>query len=77
MEGDAQAGSNQRTELAPLVKSWSSVVEEQIEEYCKRTVLVAKDFKTRPFYEDSVTVQEANAAIEEGEKYKGTLQETL
>jgi dynein heavy chain len=51
------------------MKSWSSVVEEQIEEYRKSMQVKAKEFKTRSFYDDKLSVQEATVAIAEAEKY--------
>lgn len=62
--------------IAPLVKTWSSIMEEQIEEYCKSMQAKSKVFKTRAFYDDKVSVIEAIASIAEGEKFlHGELEE--
>lgn len=63
--------------ISPLVKSWSPVIEEQIEEYCKLMQVKAKEFKTRPFYNDKVSIQDAVAAIAEGEKFLNSELEEL
>ena len=55
--------------LVPLVKSWSVIIEEQVETYTKELVQKTKDFKTRLFWDDSITATAALAAIAEAEHF--------
>jgi len=55
--------------IVPLVKTWSTIIEEQIEAYSKEMAQKLKDFKTRTFWEDNLTPAEATASMAEAEKF--------
>jgi hypothetical protein len=47
------------TSLVPLVKNWSGIIEGQIDTYSKEMSMKLKQFKTRPFWLDDITPEEA------------------
>ena len=55
--------------LVPLVKTWSGIIEEQIDTYSKEMSLKLKQFKTRPFWEDNITPAQAMESMAEAEKF--------
>jgi hypothetical protein len=57
------------TSLVPLVKNWSGIIEGQIDTYSKEMSQKLKQFKTRPFWLDNITPEEARASMDEAEKF--------
>lgn len=63
--------------IVPLVKTWSGIIEDQIEAYNKDMSVKLKDFKTRPFWNDNITPTEARKAMNEATKFLKVEQDTL
>jgi dynein heavy chain len=63
--------------IVPLVKTWSSIIEEQIEGYNKEMSQKLKDFKTRAFWNDTLTPAEARKAMNEATRFLKTETDTL
>ena len=55
--------------LAPLVKTWSGIIEEQIEFYSREMNIKLKQFKTRPFWNDNITPAQAMESMSEAEVF--------
>eukprot|EP01035_Chromulina_nebulosa_P018310 gene18310-23996_t len=55
--------------IMPLTKVWSGIIQEQIESYNKDILQKQKDFKTRSFWDDQITYQEALNHINDAEKF--------
>lgn len=63
--------------IVPLVKTWSGIIEEQIETYNKEMQQKLKDFKTRPFWADNITPTEARKAMSDAAKFLRVEQDNL
>ena len=63
--------------LAPLVKTWSGIIEEQIEFYSREMNIKLKQFKTRPFWNDNITPAQAMESMSEAEDFLTTELEEL
>lgn len=55
--------------IVPLVKTWSGIIEDQIEAYNKEMSQKLKDFKTRTFWNDNITPTEARKAMNDAAKF--------
>ena len=55
--------------LVPLVKTWSGIIEEQIDAYSREMSTKLKLFKTRPFWNSNITPTEARSSMYEAEKF--------
>ena len=63
--------------IVPLVKTWSGIIEEQIESYNKEMQQKLKDFKHRPFWNETVTPTEARKTMNDAAKFLRVEQDTL
>eukprot|EP01033_Poteriospumella_lacustris_P002495 gene2501-1816_t len=63
--------------IVPLTKTWSGIIEEQIEQYNGEMKQKLKDFKSRPFWNDNLTPTEARKAMADAAKFLRVEQETL
>lgn len=63
--------------IVPLTKTWSGIIEEQIEQYCSEMKQKLKDFKTRAFWNDNVTPTEARKAMADAAKFLRVEQDNL
>jgi dynein heavy chain, axonemal len=63
--------------IVPLVKTWSGIIEEQIEQYNKDMQQKLKDFKNRPFWAETVTPTEARKTMAEAAKFLRVEQDTF
>jgi dynein heavy chain len=65
--------------IVPTTKTWSTVVEGQIEEYVEDMEKKTKEFKKMPFWGDEVTVEEARTDMKKArttlKKYQQTMNE--
>ena len=55
--------------LVPLVKTWSGIIEEQIDNYSREMNMKLKQFKTRPFWSDEITPAEAMESMNKAEEF--------
>jgi len=63
--------------IVPLVKTWSGIIEEQIEAYSKEMQGKLKEYKTRTFWNADLTPDEARKSMSEAEKFLSTEQKKL
>ncbi|RYG69829.1 hypothetical protein EON64_01745 [archaeon] len=63
--------------IVPLVKTWSGIIEEQIETYNKEMSQKLKDFKARAFWNDNITPTEARKAMNEATRFLKIEHDTL
>jgi hypothetical protein len=55
--------------IIPLEKTWTGIIEEQIDQYSKEMQQKLKEFKTRTFWNDDLTPVEARKAMMEASKF--------
>jgi dynein heavy chain len=55
--------------IVPLVKTWSTIIEEQIDAYNREMTTKLKDFKTRSFWSDEISPKDAIISIGEAERF--------
>jgi len=55
--------------IIPLTKTWSGILEEQTENYCKDMAEKLKKFKDRAFWNDDLTPTEARKSMIEAERF--------
>jgi dynein heavy chain len=55
--------------IVPLVKTWSGIIEDQIDAYSKEMAQKLKDFKTRPFWNETITPVEARKTMNDASKF--------
>lgn len=65
------------TSIVPFVKTWSGIIEEQIETYNKEMQQKLKDFKVRTFWNDTLTPVEARKSMNDATKFLKVEQEQL
>ena len=63
--------------IVPLVKTWTGIIEEQIDTYSKEMAQKLKDFKTRAFWKDDLTPVDARKAMADATKFLKTEQDML
>jgi dynein heavy chain len=63
--------------IVPLVKSWTGIIEEQIDTYNKEMAQKLKDFKARPFWKEDQTPAEARKAMADAAKFLKAEQDVL
>lgn len=63
--------------IVPLVKTWSGIIEEQIDAFNKEMAQNLKDFKTRTFWNDTLTPAEARKSMNDARKFLDKQQATL
>lgn len=57
------------TNLAPLVKTWSSIIEEQMDAYSREMSMKLKQFKTRSLWGGDLTPAQARVAIRDADAF--------
>jgi dynein heavy chain len=65
------------TNIVPLVKTWSGIIEDQIETYSKEEQAKLKEYKTRTFWNADLTPEQARKSMAEAEKFLAKEQKVL